>query len=100
MLKRFSEDELLGKPLSEQQKRELLALAERPEEEIDTSDIPEIRELPAGAARGRFYRGRAVFLKQELHAYLSAVAARKGISLNDLVNEVLSKEVQIVEAMK
>jgi len=37
-----------GKPLSERQKLELLALMERPDDEIDLSDIPEVRELPPG----------------------------------------------------
>jgi len=39
-------------------------------------------------------------LSDELHAYLSTVAMRRGVSLNDLVNNVLSKEVAIVEALK
>lgn len=100
MLKRFSEQELLGRPLSEDQKRELLALMDKREEDIDTSDIPEVRELPPGAVRGRFHRGRAVHLTEELHAYFSAVAERKGVSLNDLINDILSKEIAIVEAVK
>lgn len=28
----------------------------RPDDEIDTSDIPEIREIPANAVIGKFYR--------------------------------------------
>lgn len=52
MLKRFREDELLGEPLSEKQKREIAYAQSARDEDIDTSDIPEIRELPAGAIRG------------------------------------------------
>jgi hypothetical protein len=100
MLKQFSEQELLGRPLSEDQKRELLALMDRREADIDTSDIPEVRELPPGAVRGKFHHGRAVHLTAELHAYFSAVAARKSLSVDDLVNEILRKEVAIVEAIK
>lgn len=53
MLKQFSEDQLLGKPLSERQKLELLALMDRPDHNIDVSDIPEVRELPPGTKRRR-----------------------------------------------
>lgn len=55
----ISEEELLGKPLSEKQKRELLALMDMRDEDIDTSDIPEVKELPAGTVRARFHRGQA-----------------------------------------
>lgn len=46
VLKQFSEEDLLGRPLSEQQKEELLALMEMRDEDIDTSDIPEVRGVP------------------------------------------------------
>jgi hypothetical protein len=39
-------------------------------------------------------------LTDELHAYLSTVAMRRGVPLDDLVNSVLSKEIAIVEALK
>ena len=53
MLKRFREEELLGKPLTEKQKMEIAQAQSVREEDIDTSDIPETRELPAGAVRGK-----------------------------------------------
>jgi putative transcriptional regulator len=56
MLKRFREEELLGKPLSEKQKREIARAQSARDEDIDTSDIPETRELPAGAVRGRDFQ--------------------------------------------
>ena len=56
MLKRYSEAELLGKPLSELQKQELLTLMDQPDESIDLSDIPEIRQIPADAVRGQALR--------------------------------------------
>ena len=86
--------------LSDRQREDILAVTAQRDEDIDYSDIPPIREIPANAVRGRFYRGQAIYLSDELHAYLSTVAMRRGISLNDLVNNVLSKEVAIVEALK
>jgi hypothetical protein len=86
--------------LSERQREDILAVAGQRDEDIDYSDIPPIREIPANAVRGRFYRGHAIYLTEELHAYLSTVAMRRGVSLNDLVNNVLSQEVAMVEGLK
>ncbi len=86
--------------LSEEQRDDILAIAGQPDEDIDYSDIPPVREIPPNAVRGRFYRGHAVYLTSELHTYLATIAMRKGVSLDDLVNNVLSKEVAIVEALK
>jgi hypothetical protein len=57
MLKRYAEAELLGKPLSEQRKQEPLILMDQPDESLDLSDIPEIREIPARAVRAKLMRG-------------------------------------------
>jgi hypothetical protein len=86
--------------LSERQRKDILAVAGQRDEDIDYSDIPPIREIPANAVRGRFHPGHAIYLTDELYAYLSAIALRRGASLDDLVNNVLSKEVAIVEALR
>ena len=86
--------------LSEKQREDILAMTGQRDEDIDYSDLPPVREIPANAVRGRFYRGRAIYLTDELHAYLSTIAMRRGVSLNDLVNNVLSQEVAMVEALK
>ena len=41
--------------VTKRQKRELASLVALPDDEIDTSDIPEVTNL-SGAERGRFYR--------------------------------------------
>jgi uncharacterized protein (DUF4415 family) len=56
-----------GKALSPEQRRELAALAELLDEEIDTSDIPEVADW-RGAKRGLFYRP----IKQQLTLRLDA----------------------------
>jgi hypothetical protein len=56
MLKRFREEELLGNPISEKQKMEIARAQSARDEDIDTSDIPETRELPAGAVRGKNFQ--------------------------------------------
>jgi hypothetical protein len=58
-----------------------------------------------GGARSKFYRPGAglelpVYLDEQVLAYLSEKAASKGISLNDLVNDLLRREIEIIEAVK
>jgi hypothetical protein len=99
--------------LTPEQIAELNRLAEMPDSGIDTSDIPEITEIPTHAVRGEAARRemvrrrradgklpRPVYLNAELEDYLAAIALRRGLSLNDLVNDLLAKEIAIVEAVK
>jgi hypothetical protein len=99
MMKQFSEDEI-RKPLSEEQQREVGALMDNPDSEIDFSDIPEIRELPAGAVRGMFYRGPTIRLSEDLRCYFADLARRKHVPMNDLVNETLQKALAVAEVAK
>jgi hypothetical protein len=55
------------------------------------------------APRGRFYRENAVLappvhLDAEVLAFLTARAAARGISLNELVNALLKKDIEMIEA--
>ena len=89
--------------LTPERAEELNRLAGRPDSEIDTTDIPEITEIPPNAIRGKdwkHYRGKTIILTDELHAYFSALADRKGVSVNTLVNDFLAKEIAVVEAVK
>ena len=55
--------------LTEDRRKALAQLAALPDEQIDTSDIPELTEAQwAGADRGRFYRP----IKQQITARLDA----------------------------
>ncbi|MCC7341933.1 MAG: helix-turn-helix domain-containing protein [Bryobacterales bacterium] len=56
MRKRFREEEILGKPLTEQQKNEIARAQSAADADIDTTDIPEVRELPLGAVRGKYFQ--------------------------------------------
>ena len=89
--------------LSPQRTEELNRLAVRPDSEIDTTEIPKITEIPPGAIRGKdwkHYRGKTIVLADELHAYFSVLADRKGVSINTLVNDFLTKEIAVVEAVR
>ena len=55
------------------------------------------------AERGRFYRKDAVLvppvhLDPEVLAFLTARAKARGIPLSDLVNELLKKDIELIEA--
>ncbi|RJQ49118.1 MAG: hypothetical protein C4528_01040 [Gammaproteobacteria bacterium] len=59
----------------------------------------------SGGVRGKFYQPDAMFnvpvyLDADVQAYLSVIASKKGVPLSDLTNELLKKEIAILEAMK
>jgi hypothetical protein len=54
--------------------------------------------------RGKFYNANAVFelpvyLDESVQGYLAAKAQAKGIDLSALVNDLLKREIELVEAM-
>ncbi|MDP2024766.1 hypothetical protein [Sulfuriferula sp.] len=58
-----------------------------------------------GAMRGKFYRPNMrlnlpVYLDADVQDYLSAIAAKKGMPLSQLANDLLKREIGIIEAVK
>lgn len=86
--------------LTDDQRKDIAVLTAQRDEDIDYSDIPPIREIPSNAERGRFYRGPAIYLTGDVHAYLSRIALRRGVPLNDLVDLFLTKEIALIEELK
>jgi hypothetical protein len=59
----------------------------------------------SNAERGKFYRPGAqlippVHLDPEILSYLAARAEARGTSLNNLVNELLRKDIELIEAAR
>ena len=59
----------------------------------------------SGGTRGKFYRPEAklnlpVYLDADVLAYLSAIASRKGVEVSALANDLLKKEIAILESVK
>ena len=55
--------------------------------------------------RGKFYRPDAkfntpVYLDREVLAYLSEKARAKGVEVSQLVNEILRKDIDLIEVVK
>ncbi len=79
-----------GGTFTAKQKRELAALAALPDDQIDTSDIP---ELPPGAwkdaVRGRFYRPVKQPISMRLDADVVAWLKKRGKGYQTRVNSIL-----------
>jgi uncharacterized protein (DUF4415 family) len=79
-----------GTPLTAKQKRELEALAKMRDDEIDTSDIP---ELPASAwkdaVRGKFYRPVKQAVSLRLDADVIAWLKKDGEGYQTRANQML-----------
>lgn len=60
--------------LSQELRRELAALRAMPDDEIDTSDIPETEDW-SRAVRGRFYRPPAMSTREKITAVVRLVLA-------------------------
>ena len=82
--------QMSGRALTARQKRELAALAALPDDQIDTSDIP---ELPPGAwknaVRGRFYRPIKQAVSLRLDADVIAWLKKRGKGYQTRVNSIL-----------
>ncbi|MEO6696488.1 MAG: hypothetical protein ABIN45_00595 [Gammaproteobacteria bacterium] len=58
-----------------------------------------------GAARGKFYRPNLrlnlpIYLDVEVQDYLNVIAAKKGMPLSQIANDLLKREIGIIEAVK
>jgi len=75
--------------LSKNKRKELETLAEKPDEDIDLSDIPEIREIPSDAVIGKFYRPRKQRITLRLDADVLAWLKASGEGYQTRINRYL-----------
>ena len=59
----------------------------------------------SGGVRGKFHQpvmrlNLPVYLEADVQAYLAEIASKKGMQLSDLANDLLKKEIAILEAVK
>ena len=79
-----------GRTLTAKQKKELVALAELPDDQIDASDIPELPpEAWKDAVRGRFYRPVKQPISMRLDADVVAWLKKRGNGYQTQVNSIL-----------
>lgn len=81
--------------LTAKKRAELLRLAQRPDNEIDVSDIPEIRELPSDAVIGKFYRPKkqSVTIRLDADVVLWLKASGEGYQarINTYLRQLMTK---------
>jgi len=79
------------KQLTAEKRASLQRLAQRPDREIDISDIPEIRQFPADAVIGKFYRPKKQSVTLRLDADILAWLKSSGEGYQTRVNTYLRK---------
>jgi uncharacterized protein (DUF4415 family) len=83
------------KQLTDKQRNELHLLAQRPDSEIDLSDIPEIHQLPSDAVIGKFYRPKkqsvTLRLDADVLAWLKASGDGYQTRVNQYLREIMAK---------
>lgn len=72
--------------------------------EPDDDDLPAEIDFSQGR-RGQFYQPQArlnlrMYLETEVEAYLAARAKAKGVDVGQLVNELLKKDIELIEAAR
>lgn len=70
----------------------------------DDDDMPSEIDFSKGV-RGKFYNANTtlnlpVYLDADVQAYLVAIADKKGVTLSVLANDLLKREIGIIEAVK
>lgn len=70
----------------------------------DDDDMPAEVDF-TNATRGKFHRPNLrlnlpVYLDAEVQDYLNIIAAKKGVALSQLANDLLKREIGIIEAVK
>lgn len=71
---------------------------------IHDDDMPAEIDFSNGT-RGKFYRPGArinlpVYLEADVQAQLAALASAKGIELSSLVNQLLKKDIELIEVVR
>ena len=83
------------KQLTAKKRIELRRLAQRPDTEIDLSDLPEIRQLPSDAVIGKFYRPKkqsvTIRLDADVLAWLKASGDGYQTRVNVYLRQLMAK---------
>lgn len=88
-----------GRPLTARQKREIRALAQKPERAVDTSDIPELPPSAwKNAVRGKWYRPVkqpvSIRLDADVLAWLKGQGSGYQTKVNMLLREKMLEEIR------
>ena len=70
----------------------------------NSDDMPSEIDFTDGT-RGKFYHPEAtlnlpIYLEADVLSYLAEVAAKKGLPVSELANDLLKREIAIIESIK
>src|SRR5258708_1420508 len=75
-------------------REELMKLANKPDNQIDLSDIPEIKDIPSDAVIGKFYRPKKTPITIRVDADVLAWLKASGKGYQTLINDYLRQLMQ------
>jgi uncharacterized protein (DUF4415 family) len=90
--KRIAASELFTKPLTSKQRRELEALACRPDSALDYSDAPALGKRPGPVTVGKFYRPIKKLISMRIDADVLDWFRSQGGRYQTRINTVLRRE--------
>ncbi len=70
----------------------------------DDPDVPDNIDFSKGV-RGKFYAKNMtinlpVYLEQEVQAFLVELATKKGVEMSDVLNELIKRDIALLDAMR
>jgi hypothetical protein len=70
----------------------------------DDDDLPNEVDFSKGV-RGKFYRPNAklnlpIYLDERVQQFLATLAAKKGVQISDIANDLLKKDIAMFESFK
>jgi uncharacterized protein (DUF4415 family) len=81
--------------LTAENRKKLERLAAHPDQEIDLSDIPEIREIPSDAVIGKFYRPKketvTIRIDADVLAWLKASGSGYQTRINGFLRQLMRR---------
>jgi len=80
--------------LTPEKRKKLLKLAKLPDNRIDVSDIPEIKNLPSDVVIGKFYRPKKTSVTIRLDADVLAWLKKTGDGYQTRINTYLRERMQ------
>lgn len=76
----------------------------KPDQTQEDDDMPAEIDFSKGV-RGKFYSANArlnlpVYLDDEVQAFLSALASKKGVEMSDIANDLLKKDIALLDVLR
>ncbi|MBY0572860.1 MAG: hypothetical protein K2P84_04205 [Undibacterium sp.] len=79
-------------------------MSNKPDTVQDDDELPVQVDFSKGV-RGKFYHANTklnlpVYLDEEVQAFLSALASKKGVEMSDIANDLLKKDIALLDVLR